>query len=255
LSDDGKEVEEEDEDAADEGNEGGNGESGGKCMPCDKSDWFFDGFWTFYVYGPYPNRRKCTVLGTGDLDAPKGTLSRAYAKKELASGGTSTRAKPPSPAKQAVEAQLCMSKASYAAQVSMEKGRDADRDIAYLTNQIELVKMQMKISLATKDLDELAELKVQMKTLSKEIEEKRANLMKRSVMPMFDEVGTTGDFPIEVGNNVSEVSSPLYASQSKKKKAKSSASTSASQSLSPLRRSTRSSPHKSPIDVTKTATV
>jgi hypothetical protein len=139
LSDDDKEVEEEDEDAADEGNEGGNGESAGKCLPCDKSDWFFDGFWTFYVYGPYLNRRKCTVLGTGDLDAPKGTLSRAYARKEDASGGTSTRTKPPSPAKQAVEAQLSMSMASYAAQVSMEKGCDADRDIAYLTNQIELV--------------------------------------------------------------------------------------------------------------------
>jgi hypothetical protein len=113
--------------------------------------------------------------------------------------------------------------------------------------------MQIKVSLATKDLNELADLKVQMKMLSKEIEEKRTNLMKQRVMPTFDEVGTMEDFPIEVGNNVSEVSSPLYSSLSKKKKAKSSANTPASQSLSPLRRSTRSSLHKSPIDVTKTA--
>jgi hypothetical protein len=224
-----------------------------KCLASNQSAWFFDGFWAFYLFGPYPNPDSSVVLSTGQVTGPKGTLGRAFAKDVAQNGDGSSTKKATSPAKEAVRAQVMVSKAAYAAQMSVERGRDSDRDIAYLTSQIELVKLQMKISIEMKDLEEMKELKEKIKSLVNEIEEKRSELAKRRVAEFAEATGHK-TMPKEVGQVTSLVESPMYSTQPKSKKAKTAKSRDDA-NLSPVRLALRISPRRKSPHVTRTEVV
>jgi hypothetical protein len=146
------------------------------------SKWMFFGFWAFYLYGPLPfGDNRSTVLAQGDLDAPKGTVSRAAMKNQDRDEAKAKASKPrASPTKKLVEAQMQVVMESKAARAESMQKTLAALDSQYIKQQIKALKMQFDYHKLTKDFAKMEPIMNELKVLKDQMNQARALLSQKS---------------------------------------------------------------------------
>ena len=166
--------------------------SEGENVPAMPEEWFFKGFWAFYLYGPYPHRLPCTLLNLNDIsEINKADAGREAARKKAKTGARLPDPNSQSPFKKGITLQERMFAANIAQTSDKHKQRIwSDRNAALQAKFASLVQYHASLSTLAAHSGDYS----QVDTISSEIQKVLAemndasNKVDRSENPMVKQL-------------------------------------------------------------------